>query len=147
MSTRFSVLLAVVAVVIAGSVGFIANAGNSAGAAQRQPTQLAVVWSSGDADVAHRVCLMYTHAARKNKWFDEVELIVWGPSSRLLAGDKDLQAKIKEMKKDGVILKACKACADSFGVSDDLEELGIEVKYMGKPLSEMLQSDWKVITF
>jgi hypothetical protein len=36
---------------------------------------------------------MYTHAAATNKWFGEVRLIVWGPSARLLAADKDLQAK------------------------------------------------------
>ena len=59
--------------------------------------KLAVLWSSGDPDVGHKVCLMYTHAAKRAGWFDEVELIVWGPSSRLLAADKELQAKVKAM--------------------------------------------------
>jgi hypothetical protein len=90
---------------------------------------------------------MYTHAAAKNKWFEEVRLIVWGPSARLLAGDKDLQAKLKAMQKDGVILQACVVCADSYGVSETLRRLGIEVKGMGKPLTELLQSDCKVLTF
>lgn len=88
-------------------------------------SRLAVVWISADPDVAHRVCLMYTHAAAKNKWFSEVRLIVWGPSARLLAGDKDLQAKLKAMQKDGVILQACVVCADSYGVSETLRGLGI----------------------
>ena len=65
-------------------------------------SRLAVIWTSGDPDVAHRVCFMYTDNAKKQKWFDEVVLIVWGPSARLLAGDKDLQAKIKTMQADGV---------------------------------------------
>ena len=110
-------------------------------------SRLAVVWTSADPDVANRVCLMYTHAAAKNKWFDEVRLIVWGPSARLLAGDKDLQAKIKAMIKDGVLVQACIACADSYGVSETLGGLGIEVKLMGKPLTDILQSDYKVLTF
>ncbi len=80
-------------------------------------------------------------------WFDEVVLVVWGPSARLLSGDKDLQAKISDMKKDGVIVQACVACADSYGVSQNLADMGIEVKGMGQPLTEMLKSDWKVITF
>ena len=109
--------------------------------------QLAVLWTSGDPDVAHRVCLMYTHAAKTAGWFDEVILIVWGPSARLLAGDKDLQDKIIQMKKDGVVLQACINCSDSYGVSQDLKDLGVEVKPMGKPLTEMLKSGWKVITF
>jgi len=81
------------------------------------------------------------------KWFDNVLLIVWGPSSRLLAGDKELQAKAKAMMASGVVVQACVACADLYGVSDKLRELGIEVKPMGKPLSEMLKGDWKVFTF
>ena len=110
-------------------------------------SKLAVIWTSGDPDVAHRVCFMYTHAAKTAGWFDEVVLVVWGPSARLLAGDKDLQKKIKQMSEDGVIVQACVACADSYGVSQNLRDLGIEVKGMGKPLTEMLKSDWKVITF
>jgi hypothetical protein len=42
---------------------------------------------------------------------------------------------------DGVVIEACKACSDSYGVSDQLSALGIDVKYMGTPLTEMLQSD------
>ena len=109
--------------------------------------KLGVVWTSGDPDVAHKVCFMYTHNAKKAGWFDEVELIVWGPSSKLLSEDKSLQDKVKTMLADGVKVTACKACADSYGVSDDLTALGIDVKYMGKPLTEMLQTGWRVITF
>ena len=110
-------------------------------------SQLAVVWTSGDPEVAHRVCLMYTHAAKQQKWFDEVILIVWGPSARLLAADKDLQSKVIAMAKDGVILQACVVCADQYGVSDRLRKLGFDVKPMGKPLSDMLKQGWKILTF
>ncbi len=113
----------------------------------KEPTKLAVVWSSDDPYVAHRVCLMYTHAARNQKWFDEVELVVWGPSAKLLSEDQELQKKVKAMMNDGVIVEACVACANAYGVSDDLRELGITVKGMGKPLTDFLQKGWKVLTF
>ena len=109
--------------------------------------KLAVLWTSGDPEVAHKVCFMYTYNAKKQGWFDEVVLIVWGPSAKLLAEDDSLKTKIRAMKKDGVILEACKACADMYEVSGDLEKLGIDVKYMGVPLSDMLKQDWKVLTF
>jgi len=110
--------------------------------------KLAVLWTSGDPFVAHKVCFMYTHNAKKAGWWNEVQLIVWGPSSKLLAEDKDLQTAVKAMMADGVVVKACKACADSYGVLDDLTVLGIEVKYMGQPLTEMLKShQWQVLTF
>ncbi len=130
----------------------------AAGALARQPaasgqeaspesSKLAVLWTSGDRDVALKMVFMYTLNAERRAWFDEVQLIVWGPSSKLLSVDEELQAAIREMGEAGVELVACKACADSYGVSEKLEELGVEVKYMGVPLTEMLKRDWVVVTF
>ena len=109
--------------------------------------KLAVLWTSADKAVAEKMVYMYTYNAAKQKWWDEVIFIVWGPSSKLLSEDKDLQDYLQKMKEVGIKLYACKACADMYGVSDKLEQLGIEVKYMGQPLTEYLQSDYKVITF
>ena len=111
------------------------------------PSKLAVLWTSGDPDVAHRVAFMYAHNAKKVGWFDEVTLIVWGPSQRILVGDKDLQAKVKAMQDDGILVEACIACAMSFGLVEELKALGIPVRGMGMPLTEYLKSDWKVLTF
>ncbi|MCK4749862.1 MAG: DsrE family protein [Bacteroidales bacterium] len=109
--------------------------------------KLAVLWVSGDRDVAEKSCLMYTHAAKRNGWFDEVVLIVWGSSSRLLAEDKALQEKVKAMEKDGVILEACIACSDQLGVTEELLELGIDVKGMGVPLTNYLKEGYHVLTY
>jgi hypothetical protein len=111
-------------------------------------TRQAVVWTSADPDVAHRMVLMYMHASQTARWFDENLVIVWGPSARLLAGDKDLQAKVKAMMADGVTFQACVVCADMYGVAQTLRDMGMEVKGMGQPLSRLLQDDgWKVMTF
>lgn len=141
--------LLIIAVCVSGIVLFLNSVGNSVSIAgtEKQVERLGVVWTSGDKDVAERVCFMYVHNAKKAKWFDEVEMIVWGPSAKLLSEDAALQKYVKKMLSDGVKIKACKACADSYGVSKMLSELGIEVKYMGKPLSDMLKGDWKVLTF
>lgn len=112
-----------------------------------QPSRLAVLWTSGDREVALKVAFMYTHNAKLRGWFDEVTLIVWGPSSKLLSEDTELQESVKEMAEAGVEIVACQACADSYGVSEVLRGMGVDVKYMGMPLTEMLKSDWKVITF
>ena len=110
-------------------------------------SKLAVLWTSGDPDVAHRVAFMYTHTAKKVGWFDDVTLIVWGPSQRILVGDKDLKAKIKAMQEDGIIVEACIACALSYGIVEELKALGIPVRPMGQPLTDYLKSDWHVLTF
>ena len=50
--------------------------------------KLVVIWSSADPGVAHNVCFMYTHNAKRRGWFDDVTLIVWGPSAELAARDE-----------------------------------------------------------
>lgn len=128
------------AMAASGAMG-MAHAGDATG------ERLSVVWTSGDPEVAHRVGLMYTHAAKRQGWFDEVELIVWGPSQRLLVADKDVRAKVDQMREDGVVVRACVVCARSYGIVDDLEAMGLEVKPMGAPLTDRIQSDWSVISF
>lgn len=51
------------------------------------------------------------------------------------------------MMADGVNVQACIVCADSYGVTEALRGLGIEVKPMGRPLTGFLQSDYEVLTF
>jgi hypothetical protein len=114
----------------------------------QEPSKLVVLWTSGDPDVAHRVALMYTHAAKTSNWFQEVRLIVWGPSQRILVGDQDLQQKLAAMRNDGVIVEACVACANSFGIAEALRGLELPVKPMGNPLTRYLKDpQCAVITF
>jgi len=98
-----------------------------------------IVWSSGDRDVALKLVYMYTYNAKKQGWMDEVRLLVWGPSAKLLSVDRELQSGLEQLEEAGVELLACKACADSYGVSEELEKLGITV--------EMQKTGWHVLTF
>ncbi len=109
--------------------------------------KLVIVWTSDDPYVAERVALMYTHAAKTAEWFSEVTLIIWGPSAKLTAENLKVQEKLKAMQEDGVEIKACIVCADAYGVTEKLKSLNFEVKGMGKPLSDYLKSDAKVLTF
>jgi len=122
------------------------------------PSKLMVLWTSGDREVALKMVFMYTFNAKKRVfmytfnakkrgWWDQIRFVVWGPSSKLLSEDKELQKGIKDMMDAGVEVQACKACADQYGVSDKLTALGIEVKYMGVPLTDMLKGGWASLTF
>jgi hypothetical protein len=109
--------------------------------------KLGIIWSSADPEVATHMLFMYAHNSVKKAWWQEVRLIIWGPSAKLLVENAALQSKVKEMAADGVQIWACKSCSDEYGVSEALEKLGINVVYVGEPFTLMLQSDWKVITF
>lgn len=113
-----------------------------------KPTKLAVVWTEADREVATNMVMMYALNAKRRGWWDDVTLIVWGPSQKLLAQDDDLQKRLREMKELGVKVEACKACADDYGLTDELEAFGLTVDYMGVPLTNYLKSpDWEVVTF
>jgi hypothetical protein len=114
---------------------------------QNSTNKLVIVWTSDDPYVAERVALMYTHAAKTAGWFDEVTLIIWGPSAKLTAENLKIQEKLKAMQTDGVEIKACIVCATSYGVDEKLKLLGFEVKGMGKPLTDYLKGGAKVLTF
>ena len=108
---------------------------------------LVVLWSSGDPEVAEKACLMYTGAAKKYGWFKEVILIVWGPSEKLLAENTKLKYKIATMKKDGVIVEACVACSNMYGVTKELKVCEVDVKGMGIPLTRYLKRGYKIVSF
>ena len=90
-------------------------------AATSKVNKLTVLWYSGDQMVAERVALMYTGVAKQYKLFDEVSVIIWGPSAKLVAENKDIQAKVKEMMGLGIKVNACVTCANLYGVTDQLK--------------------------
>jgi len=109
--------------------------------------KLVVVWSSADPEVAMSMTFMYTHAAKRNKWFEEVTLVVWGPSAKLITEDQTLQQKVRDMQHDGVEVEACLVCANMYGVAGKLEQMGFNVRHMGKPLSDYLKSGVHILNF
>lgn len=113
---------------------------------EENTNKLAVLWTSGDPEVAEKMGFMYTYNAKKQGWFDEVVLIVWGPSAKLLTENKMLQDYVKEMQKAGVKVEACAACAQMYGVEQKLADMGIDVKGMGVPLSNYLKNGWQTLS-
>jgi hypothetical protein len=109
--------------------------------------KLVVLWTSGDREVALKMVFMYVFNSKLKGWWKDITLIVWGPSSKLLSEDEELQNYIQKIKESGVELLACKACTDEYGVSQALQQIGVEVKYMGSPLTEYLKSDSRIVTF
>ncbi len=111
-----------------------------------QKDKLAVLWTSQDKEVAQKMVFMYTKNSKLRNWWGQVLLIVWGPAAKLLATDEELQEELEELKQAGVALQACKACADQYGIAEKLSNLGMEVIFMGLPLTNYLKSDWTVLS-
>ena len=115
--------------------------------AENNQDHLVVLWTSGDPEVAFKMVFMYTSAAKKNNWWKDITFIVWGPSAQLASENKEIGESLVKMKEMGIEMLACKACADQYGCSPDLENLGMDVKYMGVPLTNYIKEGYKIVTF
>ncbi|WP_319480638.1 DsrE family protein [uncultured Draconibacterium sp.] len=113
---------------------------------EENKNKLAVLWTSGDPEVAEKMAFMYTYNAKTQGWFDEVVLIIWGPSAKLTAENEMIQDYIKKMQEAGVKIEACLYCAKMYEVDEKLAELGVDVKGMGIPLSDYLKEGWKTLS-
>jgi len=109
--------------------------------------KLLIVWSSGEKEVATKLILLYGSVMLERKYWDEATIMLWGPSAKLLAEDRELQEKVRLVQESGVKFNACVVCSDDYGVSKQLQEMNIELIHTGEMLTEALQSDTKVITF
>jgi hypothetical protein len=113
-----------------------------------QPTKLVLVWTTADSEVAMNMILMYGRNSKRFDWWDEVNILVWGPSGKTLLGDHELQAEIKAILGEGIEVLACKACADRYGIGNALSEFGVNVLYTGELLTNATKSpEWAVLTF
>ena len=110
-------------------------------------TKVFVLLSSGDREVALEVGLIYPLNAAKNKWLDEVKVIIFGPSEKLAAYDSQVQEKLKELQETGIEIIACKWCADRMNITGILEKAGIRVVYVGTIISQLLRDGWTSLTF
>ena len=131
------------------SLGIFSCSSNKQTSNIKEPTgkdKLVVIWSSADRDVAINMAMMYTLNSARFKWWNDITFVVWGPSAKLLTEDEKLQSYIANMLSLGITVKACKSCSDSYGVSNQLREMGITVKLMGE-LTDYLKNGRNILTF
>ncbi|MEC9484934.1 MAG: hypothetical protein UMR38_03535 [Candidatus Izemoplasma sp.] len=109
-------------------------------------TKLVVLWKSDNLVDIQEMITPYIIASKKNGWWDSVEVIIWGPSQKIVVENDDVKRRVALMTKQNIPLYACKKCAEDLNVDQALENLGVNVMYTGELLTDFLQSDAKVIT-
>lgn len=107
---------------------------------------LYVLWTNADVLTAQMMLLMYTRNAKAHGWWKNVTVIIWGATAKLVADNQGIQEHIKLAKDVGVEFTACRACAKQLNVVENLESQGIEVKYWGEPLTELIKSGQHLLT-
>lgn len=108
--------------------------------------KLFILWSNSDVLTSDKMVMMYATNSMLNQWWKEVTVIIWGATAKLVAENAMIQGKIKIATHAGVRFSACKACSDQLGVTETLTELGIEVKYWGEGLTDILKERKNLLT-
>ena len=109
-------------------------------------SHLYILWTSGDPVTTEKMVFMYGGNSLRNGWWEEVTIIIWGASAQLAGTDAGIQEKIRELISLGVEFTACRRCAEDLGVASQLEGLGVEVKFWGKSMTDLLKSGTNLIT-
>lgn len=108
--------------------------------------ELFILWTNADEITFTKMVSMYARNALIEHWWGAVTIIIWGATAKLATESELVQEHLRGLKQAGVHLTACKACSDQIGTSEKLKELGVELKYWGVPLTELLKSGKKLLT-
>ena len=111
-----------------------------------QMEKLYILWTNADEVVFDKMVAMYARNSKIKGWWKDVTIIIWGPTAKLAVESESVALKIKELIHEGVALSACKACSDALGATDRLRDMGVEVKYWGEGLTNILKSGEKLLT-
>ena len=105
-----------------------------------------ILWTTDNKETSIHMVLLYAHNAKLQGWMEEVTVLVWGASQKLINEDKEIQEKVKAMIKDGVKVVACLKCATDMDIKEGLDSCNIDVFYTGQFLSDWIQSGDTVIS-
>ena len=97
--------------------------------------KVCIVISSGDRRVI-KTALQYARRTLTESFMEDTKLFLFGPSEDIVAHDTELQSFISAfVEETGKKVMACKWCSDDYGVSEKLEEMRINVDFIGQYVS------------
>ena len=103
-------------------------------------SKLLVIVATGDKEKA-QTALMYAGNAIKRGWLDDVKVVYFEPSERLVVEDPILSDQAREIAEAGGSI-ACKYISDRDGVSEEIEKLGVQVEYVGTIVSDLIKDGY-----
>jgi hypothetical protein len=90
--------------------------------------------------------IMYATNAQKKKWVDDVKVIFFGPFENLMCEDEEV-AQAASGLLDYQTPIACKFLSDRDNISSKLEELGVNVDYVGSLISGYIDEGYVPLVF
>ncbi len=108
-------------------------------------SKLLVIIATGENEKA-LTGLMYASRTLSEGWMDEVKVVFFGPSERLLVEDQLIAKTAKELCAAEKPF-ACKFISDRDGISEKIEALGVNVDYVGTIISDFIKDGYVPMVF
>ena len=108
--------------------------------------ELLILWTNDNIGTSLNMVVMYAENAKIQGWWENVTLLIWGSTAKLVSENEEIQNYIKAILLEKVRVIACKQCAENYNVVDKLESQGIEVFYTGQFLTDWLKENKKLLT-
>ena len=104
-----------------------------------------VIISTGEAQKAV-TGLMWAQNAMIYGWMEDVKVIFFGPAQKLVLEDDTVKKMAGEIA-EGEKPVFCKYISDRDGNSDQLKEIGMEVKYVGPMIADFIKTGYIPMVF
>jgi len=99
-----------------------------------------VIISTGEVEKA-LTGLMWAQNAMLHGWMEDVRVIFFGPAQNLVLEDERVRERAQEIAKAEKPV-FCKFLSDRDGNSEQLEALGMEVKYVGSIIANFVKEGY-----
>lgn len=100
-----------------------------------------VILANGDPDVL-RSGLEFSYNATSKEWFEDIKIILFGPSEETILNDPDCLERANDIMGLQKDVTACKWVSDNSGVSTQLHETGFKVESVGVLVSSAINDDY-----
>jgi len=108
---------------------------------------LHILWTNADITTGKLMVMMYSKYSKIRGWWDEVTVILWGATTKLMAESAEMQAEMVMLREEyGVNFVGCITCAKELGVDEKLSELGVELESWGPHLTRLIQTKAPLIS-
>lgn len=108
--------------------------------------KLNILWTNADPITSELMVMMYaTNMIKRGAW-KNITIIIWGATTKLIAESSHIQKLIAEAAEAGVEFSACQACAERLGVKEKIADLGVDLKFWGAPLTDIIKNKENLIT-
>jgi hypothetical protein len=109
---------------------------------------LVIIASGQEAKEKALTGIMYAVNAKKYNWLEDVRIMFFGPSEKLmLSEDPEVERSMESIRKVGLIPMACKAIARDEDIEPKLVKLGIGVEFVGNIISGLIREGYATMVF